>query len=211
MKTAKVRRIQRRYDIHTRSGEESSHSFFHQAAADNLVNVLKYYYQGQQVGILCNINFYQTDDPHELGVSPDIAVVKDFSWERAFSERWDNYFVGPCGPPPCVIFEVCSEATSGFDLDQKPKLYAEMGVTEYYAFDPHKRYASYRTRWQEQGPLLGWHYKSPDHYYRVRPENGRMWSEQLDSWLVVDGKLLRLYTRDGQLRLDEAATKDHLL
>jgi hypothetical protein len=35
---------------------------------------------------------------------------------------------------------------------------------------------------------------------------GRLWSIQLESFLIPDGKYLRLYDRYGQLRLTEAET-----
>ncbi len=39
-------------------------------------------------------------------------------------------------------------------------------------------------------------------------KEGWLWSEQLDSWLVPDGSYLRLYDREGQIRLtgEEAQT-----
>ena len=41
--------------------------------------------------------------------------------------------------------------------------------------------------------------------------DGRMWSEQLQSWLVPAGQKLKLYDRDGNLRLTEVEyTKQQL-
>lgn len=37
----------------------------------------------------------------------------------------------------------------------------------------------------------------------VKP-NGKLWSEELESSLGVDGRILRLYDRNGELRLTQA-------
>jgi len=39
------------------------------------------------------------------------------------------------------------------------------------------------------------------YYYDLHPRDGRLWSTELDIWLVPDGPYLRLYDRDGQMRL----------
>jgi hypothetical protein len=38
----------------------------------------------------------------------------------------------------------------------------------------------------------------------VKDEAGRLWSEELASWLAIEPEGLRLYTVDGQFRLTEA-------
>jgi hypothetical protein len=39
------------------------------------------------------------------------------------------------------------------------------------------------------------------YYHDLHPRDGRLWGTKLDSWLVPDGPYLRLYDRDGQMRL----------
>jgi len=45
------------------------------------------------------------------------------------------------------------------------------------------------------------------YYYDLHPRDGRLWSTELDIWLVPDGPYLRLYDRDGQMRSLEKRQK----
>ncbi len=52
--------------------------------------------------------------------------------------------------------------------------------------------------------MRGWRYPVGEPVEIELDAQGRLWSEQLESWLLVDGFYLRLYDRAGQLRLTEA-------
>ena len=114
-----------------------------------------------------------------------------------------SWKVGKAGLAPQVVFEIASEETWKKDLDEKPMKYAQMGVAEYIAYDPNepilRRSAGQR--------LYGWHLsmrtgKPQMQALPVDPQ-GRLWSSHLDSFLVPDGELLRLYDRHGHLRLTQ--------
>ena len=167
---------------------------FHAALVRYLVEVLTWLFRDQKCAIHESLNIYLTPNKYERPLAPDVAVFKDVAY---FLLR--SWQVGKHGPAPQVVFEIASEETWVRDLDEKPARYAEMGVQEYYAYDPNEP-ALPRSRAHR---LLGWQLDSQRGVMRpLTPEKrGELWSPQLESWLVPDGVLLRLYDRDGQIRL----------
>ena len=106
------------------------------------------------------------------------------------------------GHAPEVVFEILSEETWKDDLTKKPVSYAQMGVKEYVAYDPHEpAVARGRSR-----RLFGWKLDAErGEMVLLWPnQEGRVWSAELESWLGADEEYLRLYDRDGHLRLTEA-------
>jgi hypothetical protein len=97
-----------------------------------------------------------------------------------------------------VVLEIASPETWSKDLTEKRDLYAQMGVQEYFVYDPNEPPC-----WQDKPRLRGWRL-APDTatpQESVPDEQGRLWSVHLDSWLVPDGQYLRLYDRYGNMRL----------
>jgi hypothetical protein len=98
-----------------------------------------------------------------------------------------------------VVFEIASDKTWRNDLREKPEEYAQMGVEEYFAYDPHVP----TIRRKNPQRLFGWRLNRETNQVVVMPtgQDGRIWSNHLDSFLVPDGKYLRLYDQFGHLRL----------
>jgi Uma2 family endonuclease len=203
--TIKANRIERYYDTHEVEGEDVVQSIVHFAAIEYLITVLKWLFQGQVVGIISHVNFYQTDHAKEQPTSPDLAVVDGLVIENRTEKDNPSYYVGEDGPPPRVVFEVSSKETWKTDLSSKLTSYNALGVDEYFAFDPNPG-GVWTREWREQGSLLGWKQDTnTNQYYELQKDPaGRLWSDQLQSWLVLEGQYLRLYTADGRLRLTEA-------
>ncbi|NWJ98286.1 MAG: Uma2 family endonuclease [Chloroflexi bacterium] len=196
--------IKRYYDTHEVEDEEVGQNWEHLNAIDYLYAVLKWMYHDQRRAIGSSINLYQTSIDGERPKSPDLMVLEDLVVEELSKGRKSSYYVGLYGPPPPVVFEISSEATWQKDLEEKPAQYASMGVVEYFAFDPSLP-GIWTGGWREYGRLVGWRRPLASKHSQeiTKDEFGRLWSEQLQSWLVVEGKFLRLYTADGQLRLTE--------
>jgi Uma2 family endonuclease len=203
--TIKANRIERYYDTHEVEGAELTQSRIHYAVIRYLTLVLEWLFYGQGVGVTGNVNFYQTENPHETSKSPDIAVVDGLEVEPVNLEEMPSYYVGEDGPPPRVVFEVSSKDTWRQDLEEKPARYALMGIKEYFVFDPNSR-SFWTGQWRKHNRLIGWRRNPALGQYEllVKDEAGRLWSEELASWLVIEPEGLRLYTADGQLRLTEA-------
>ncbi len=208
--TIKTNRIERYYDTHDLEGAELTQSRIHVAVIEYLTLVLQWIFHGKDVGVTGGINFYLTDNHLEPAKSPDIVVVDGLEVDPANLEDTPSYYIGRDGPPPRLVFEIASKDTWRIDLEEKPAKYYAMGVNEYFVYDPNSR--SYWTKqWRSHNRLIGWR-KNPalDQYeLLVKDAAGRLWSDELASWLVVGTEGLRLYTADGQLRLTEAEALQH--
>ena len=179
----------------------------HLEAIEYIYAVLKWMYHDTRTAIGSSINLYHSSSEKETPKSPDLMIIENLVVDELPKGRKGSYYVGLYGPPPPVVFEISSEATWQKDVEEKPAQYAAMGVAEYFAFDPTPS-GIWTGKWQGYGRLVGWRKQreSKDSQVITKDELGRLWSEQLQSWLVVEDKLLRFYTADGQLRLtkDEA-------
>jgi len=182
------------YDSHPTLEDLMGEISIHADLVRYLMLVLAWLFRGQRCAIYENLNFYQTSNPKEYPLAPDIAVIKGMEFKHLRSWR-----VGKTGPAPQVDFEIASEETWNKDLDEKPMKYALMGVKEYFAYDPNEppigKHASRR--------LFGWQLDKGRREMPVGPD-GRLWSPHLDSFLIPDMDYLRLCGRNGQLRLTEA-------
>jgi Uma2 family endonuclease len=205
--TIKTNRIERYYDNHEWEGEEVGQGRLHFFAIKYLVAVLEWLFYGQAVGIVSDIYFFQTNQSEEAPLAPDLAVVDGLEIEGKTAEENPSYFVGEDGPPPRVVFEISSKGNWLDDLAPKGKRerYFELGIPEYFVFDPHQK-TKWQDEWREYNRLAGWRRDATTGQYQalVKDEASRLWSEELQSWLRVEGGYLRLYTRDGQRRLTEA-------
>ena len=184
------------YDSHPTEEDLMGETRVHSALVHYLMEVLTQMFRGQLCALYENFNFYQTNDSMEYPIVPDIAVIKGIEVQDLKSWR-----VGKTGPTPQVVFEIASEETWKKDLEEKPERYARMGVKEYFAYDPYERPLR-RTRTSARR-LFGWHLETERRVMRELPmgPDGRLWSFHLESWLVPDGKYLRLYDNQGNLRL----------
>jgi Uma2 family endonuclease len=189
------------YDFHPTEEDLMGETSVHANLVHYLIEVLKWLFHGQVCAVYENLNFYQTSNPREYPLAPDIAIIKGVDFQHVRSWR-----VGKTGPPPQVVFEIASEETWKKDLEEKPGKYALMGVKEYFAYDPNEppigKHASRR--------LFGWQLDKERREMREMSvdSDGRLWSPHLDSFLIPDRDYLRLSERNGQLRLTEAEGRD---
>ncbi|MBD2099607.1 Uma2 family endonuclease [Leptolyngbya sp. FACHB-261] len=142
------------------------------------LEVLRQYLLGRQATVLGNQFLYYAQGLPKLRVAPDVMVIFD-----VVPGGRDNYKVWEEGQVPTVIFEMTSKSTQEQDQSFKKILYEQLGVQEYWLFDP-------TGEWVE-GQLRG---------YRLQGEvyepitDGR--SEPLQLRLVVEGKLISFYRED---------------
>lgn len=185
------------YDFHPTEEDLMGETSTHANLVHYLIEVLKWLFRGHKCSVYENLNFYQTPNPKEYPLAPDIAVIKGLDFQYVRSWR-----VGKTGPAPQVVFEIASEETWKKDLDEKPMKYALMGVEEYFAYDPNE----YPIGSGASRRIFGWQLDKPGRVMREIPlrTDGRLWSSHLESFLVPEMEYLRLYDRNGQLRLTEA-------
>ena len=81
--------------------------------------------------------YYKMND-NETRVAPDVFVV--FGVESR--HKRDSWIVWREGKAPDIVMELASGSTWRRDMREKRDIYAEMGVTEYWRFDPTSSYFS---------------------------------------------------------------------
>ena len=143
-----------------------------------------------------NLVYYVEGDPKKC-FSPDVYVVMGVP-----KGVRDNYLIWKeKGRVPNVVFEFTSKSTKHKDTVTKRELYRNLGVQEYFLYDPKGEYLNPR--------LIGLRLVN-GRYQRIPLKNGRMFSQQLALELVLDEQGLRLYnpsTKEFLLRYDEVECK----
>jgi Uma2 family endonuclease len=182
--------------------ESMPETALHAKLIQYLVEVLEWLFHGGLCAIHRNLAFYQARERHEPAVAPDIAVIKGYPFQ--FINSWR---VGKTGRAPHVVLEILSGETWKKDVEEKPQVYARMGVHEYFAYDPNLPPLAEETTQR----LFGWRLDFASQRMVALPlqAEGSLLSQELDSLLVREGPLLRLYDKDGHLRLtgEEAAER----
>ncbi|MBW4696588.1 MAG: Uma2 family endonuclease [Aphanocapsa lilacina HA4352-LM1] len=119
--------------IHYPSGDGSpvAETYVHLYAILVTLEVLKQYLEGQQAAVLANQFLYYSQGIPTARVAPDVMII--FGVEPGGR---DNYKVWEEGQVPAVVFEMTSATTQNKDKSFKKNLYAQLGVQEYWLFDP---------------------------------------------------------------------------
>ena len=136
--------------------------------------------------------FYRKGDPRGV-VAPDGFVVKGVPKLPGGVQRRKYLLWEEGGKAPCFVLETTSESTAERDKDKR-KTYAQLGVAEYFQFDPFGEYLS--------PPLQGFRLVK-GRYEPVRPNpGGALESRTLGVLFRAEGKRLRLTdTKTGALLL----------
>lgn len=184
------------YDLHPTEEDLMGESAAHLDLLIYLMSVLRGLFRDLPCAVYGNLNFYQTLNPQEPPLVPDVALIKGVPYDPVTSWK-----VGQDGPAPQVVFELLSKRTWERDLSEKPLDYARMGVQEYFAYDPHPMPLAPQTTQR----LFGW--RLDPRAGIMRPLSlrfhGYLRSLELDSYLLADGRWLRLYDPFWHLRLTE--------
>jgi Uma2 family endonuclease len=143
-----------------------------------------YFHDDPQVYVSGNILLYYVEGDPTKVVSPDVFVVKGVPpGDRRIYKLWEE------GKAPDVVFEITSKSTRLEDQGTKRALYTELGVAEYFLFDPLGEYLKPRLRGYR---LAG------DEYVPLMPQSGpgnelRLLSQVLGLELRTQRNELRLY------------------
>jgi Uma2 family endonuclease len=148
---------------------------------DSITAMPKPRYREQPGTVLANQFLYYAQGYPRLRIAPDVMVIFDVA-----AGGRDNYKIWEERQVPAVIFEVTSPKTQDQDQFSKRDLYEQMGVREYWLFDP-------KGEWIPE-QLRG--YRLIGEEYVLNPESI---SQQLGLRLEVAGALLEFYRlSDGQ-------------
>ena len=158
-------------------GEPVAETYDHLYALLTTLEVLKQYLAGRQATVLGNQFLYYAQGFPKLRVAPDVMVIFDVA-----PGGRDNYKIWQEGQVPRVIFEMTSGGTKEQDQVFKKTLYEQLGVKEYWLFDP-------KGEWVKE-QLRG--YRLRREAYEPIQDNR---SEPLELRLQVEGKLIN-FTRE---------------
>jgi Putative restriction endonuclease len=132
--------------------------------------------------------YYEQGNPRRF-VVPDAFVVKGLAPKaRRVYKTWIE------GKSPDVVIETASKKTRRKDTVDKPGLYAQLGVKEYFLFDPTQDYLE---------PSLQGHRLAGNGYVQIAPDSaGGLDSQELGLRLVTVENRLRFYRLDtGEILL----------
>jgi len=112
-------------------GKPMAESDLHRDIMLYLIRLLQRFFVGQPVYISGNLLVYYEQGNRYKSVAPDCFVVRAIDPHlRTTYKIWEE------GKAPEVVFEVTSKSTQNDDLGKKMRLYAQLGVQEYYLYDP---------------------------------------------------------------------------
>lgn len=113
-------------------GEPMAETDFQRIWLIYLINVLDTYFaQQQDVYVSGDLLIYYVEGDKRFSVAPDVFVV--FGIEKKLRR---NYLLWKEGKAPDVVIEIASPTTYKRDEQEKPDLYRDLGVREYFQYDP---------------------------------------------------------------------------
>jgi Uma2 family endonuclease len=169
-------------------GEPLAESYDHLYAILTILEVLRVYLVGQRATVLADQFLYYAEGNPQRRVAPDVMVI--FNVEPGGR---DSYKIWEEGEVPQVVFEITSPSTRSQDEVQKKALYEELGVTEYWQFDP-------RGEWID-GQLRGYRLQSGVGSRPIYTPIADSCSLSLNLRLAVEDKLVVFYRLDNGERL----------
>ena len=144
----------------------------------------------EEVLVASNLLVYYREGDNETRITPDVMVA--FGRPRGFRGSYKIWEEG--NHPPDWVLEIASEGTVKVDVEEKPATYAEIGVQEYWQYDPTGGLLDQRLQgWRLTG--LGYT-ELPQ--VRVAGAEIAIYSEVLGLRLEFDGERLRFWDPVGK-------------
>ncbi|MGI8670166.1 MAG: Uma2 family endonuclease [Aridibacter sp.] len=164
----------------TSDGKPMGETGIHIRLLLEIVQTLSTFYENdKETYVIGDILMYFVEGKPKKFVVPDVMVIKGIgNQERRSYKIWEEK------KSPDVIFELSSLGTWHNDLYKKFDLYEELGVKEYYVFDPDYDYLP--------KPLIGYHLIKGK-FENVAVENKRIYSPIMNLFLVDTNKTLRFF------------------
>ena len=166
-------------------GQPVAESFLHLLAIITILQVLLRHLSGQEAMVLSDQFLYYVEGNPKKRVAPDVMVILGVPYGPR-----DNYKIWEEEQVPSVVFEVTSPSTKKQDLTTKHDLYEQLGIQEYWLFDP-------KAEWIPE-QLRG--YQLIDGVYEAIAPDSPI-SQVLGLQLVIEEHLLIFYRLDTGRRL----------
>lgn len=122
-------------------GEPVAETFDNLYVLMTTLMALRHYLAGQQATVLADQFMYYIEGKPNARVAPDVMVI----FNVAPGGR-DSYKIWEEGEVPSVIFEMTSKGTEERDRIFKKSLYEQLGVTEYWLYDPRGEWIAEKLR-----------------------------------------------------------------
>jgi len=153
-----------------------------------LRDILKRRYRDQRVYVAGDMMLYYVRGYPSRSVAPDSFVVFDCEpRRRRVFKVWEEQRV------PNVVFEVSSQSTCQNDLSSKLTIHEDLGVAEYFLYDPEATYLD--------PPLQGYRLINGI-FTPIQPVAGRLDSQELGVQIFRDGNdLVLVDTNSGKICL----------
>lgn len=167
-------------------GQPMGETDLHRNWMIRIFDLLSYYYRDQRVYVSCDLLVYFEEGDPSRFIVPDVFVAMDSDpGERRVFKTWEE------GKSPDVAFEVTSKSTRRHDISFKPRIFAEIGVKEYFLYDPTSEYLL--------PPLKGFRLEG-ESYVEIEPEeSGSLECRKLGLLLRLEaGRLVICERRTGE-------------
>ncbi len=170
-------------------GKPMAETDLHRDAMIKTIQILSEYYKEYwDVYISGNLMMYYIKGNPRKSISPDVFVAFGVG-----KKQKRTYQIWNEGKPPDFVLEFSSENTYRNDLNAKKDLYASIGITEYFLYDPERCHLP--------SPLMG--FRLVDGEYEDIPldADGHLFSDSLGLSLRLRGEGLGFYdtTKDRWL------------
>ncbi|MBD2151041.1 Uma2 family endonuclease [Pseudanabaena sp. FACHB-1277] len=161
-------------------GEPLAETQQHVLAILMTLALLRLYLQNQPAVVFADQFLYYIEGNSKARVAPDVMVVFDIE-----KRLYGNYKIWEGQQTPAIIIEVTSAGTKDTDWNFKKTLYEQLGVTEYWLFDPYGEWIA--------GQLQGYRLNE-DGVYKPIKDNC---SEVLQLRLQAEEYLIGFYRLDN--------------
>ena len=148
-------------DLPSTDGLPMPESMFQGPALRYTASALDHFFRGRSPGVCVASDLLVYDDgrPATNGPVRPVSVSPDIMVAMGVGDRMrSSYVIWREGKAPDFVMEVASESTWRRDRDEKPALYAALGVVEYFLYDAQGGYLVPRLQGQvlrgaRRGPL----------------------------------------------------------
>lgn len=167
-------------------GEPMAETDIHAKLLMDLRTALDIFFADREdVYVSGNIMFYYVEGDPTKVISPDVMVCFGIpKGERRSYKTWEEN-----GVVPSVVIELSSRGTWSKDLDEKYFLYEQLGVKEYYIFNP---------LYPKNSPVFLAFRLEDSEFHKISTESDRAKSDALGLELVVLNNTLRLFDPKNQ-------------
>lgn len=169
------------FEYPTGDGLPMAETWLHVRAIIHLHQALEDFFRGRDDAFIASDMNWYLEEGTDRKIAPDVLVAVGVP-PRPPAERrcylpWEEG-----GVIPAAVFEMASKGTWREDVKDKYETYEELGVREYFLFDPEAAYI--------HPPLQGYQLHGSA-YRRIRSPDGELTSE-LGFRIRAEGELVRL-------------------